>query len=685
MKSLELYIGDDKMELREDTIVALTRQVNNLGELKDRQTDFTNTFTIPKSNHNQNILESLDNINSISDKPYQKEAYKIIRGGIEIVRKGLGIIESVKDNYEIYILSGNANFFEEIKDKKLVDLSDLDVNTIWHRSGIAAAIGATSGIFWPILNRGVFDNTEWADCRSLWPAIYVHNIIDYILSEAGFNKAGDYLDSDDYKKLVLPYVSIKANDLVRGKMAAWRLVLYKAFIVLPNNEYDFYIDWDSANKYDPYTLIKPLYDGFDNIYRYFCPSDGFYKLEARLAFYITDDHGYIDIHLMNRKGKFLDSHRIDPGPLGCHDFTLEYEDYLNANDTIYVWLNVLSDEHAYEIQLDSSTTKIIVFNVDCELTAFECEVPCGINLPDITQKELLKSLAWMHCLLFITDNFTKTVHFIKFSDVIKNKRIAYDWSDKLDSSKDREPELKFKFGIYGQNNYLRYKEDEVKLDIGDDYFVFDDETLSAKKTLIEMPFAATEKNECLDGIVCAIIKCQEINKKHILDSDDINIGGYHSFDGINWIITGLYEKGLEFWYYRGNQYGVNAKFDQPVITKQPSQRILAIKKDDFTIKLHEGNKSDTYTVSENINIAYFTHPTYGSISFNRLIDDHYQEFINTMNKPKVLTAYFKLFPIDILQFNFAIPVWIDHYQSYFYVNKIEEYQGEITKVELIKI
>ncbi|GAH09224.1 unnamed protein product, partial [marine sediment metagenome] len=174
--------------------------------------------------------------------------------------------------------------------------------------------------------------------------------------EAGFNKAGDYLDSDDYKKLVLPYVSIKANDLVRGKMAAWRLVLYKAFIVLPDNEYDFYIDWDSANKYDPYTLIKSL----DDIYRYFCPSDGLYKLEARVRFYITDDHGYITINLMDRKGHILDSHLIDPGPLGTHDFTLEYEGYLNAQDTIYVYIYVLEDEFAYQIQLDSSTTKILV-------------------------------------------------------------------------------------------------------------------------------------------------------------------------------------------------------------------------------------------------------------------------------------------------------------------------------------
>ncbi|GAH23131.1 unnamed protein product, partial [marine sediment metagenome] len=85
MKTLELYIDDKKMELDEDTIIALTRQVNNLGELKDRQTDFTNIFSIPKSRINQENLESSDNINSISNKPYQRAFSKIIRGGIEIV------------------------------------------------------------------------------------------------------------------------------------------------------------------------------------------------------------------------------------------------------------------------------------------------------------------------------------------------------------------------------------------------------------------------------------------------------------------------------------------------------------------------------------------------------------------------------------------------------------------------
>jgi len=299
----------------------------------------------------------------------------------------------------------------------------------------------------------------------------------------------------------------------------------------------------------------------------------------------------------------------------------------------------------------------------------------------------------MHCLLFITDNITKTIHFIKFSDIIKNKRIAYDWSDKLDLSKDKEPELKFKFGKYGQTNYLKYKEDEdVELGLGDDSFIFDDKMLPIEKTLIEMPFAATESREgfCLGGINCAIIKCQEINKVHILDLDDGLM--YHSIDGLHWILTELENIDSFTWFYQGEDdngsSGVNAKFDEPIIIKDSSPRILAVEKvsdvgDD--IKFYEGKKEDFTGKDDNINIAYFIHPEYGDISFNGLIDDHYQEFINTMNKPKVLTAYFKLSPIDILQFDFTIPVWIDHYQSYFYVNKIEEYQGEITKVVLIKI
>jgi hypothetical protein len=685
MTNIELHIGDDKLELGIDTIIALTRQANNLGELKDRQTDYTNTFTIPKSKKNQEIFELLDNINSVSDKSYQKLSCKIVRDGIEITQNGIVSIESVKDNYEITIYSGNANFFEEIGDKKIVELTYLDVNTDWNRADIISALGATSGICWPILNRGVFNNFRWADTRSMWPAIFVHNIVEYIFIEAGYNKAGDYLDSDDYKKLILPYLSIKANDTVRGKMAAWRNALLDYFTVTATNEYDFYVNWDSATKYDPYSLIK-LKTGLWGFWRYYVPSDGLYRFRIDMRTYITASHQYVYYKLRDRRDNVLDDKTITPGGAGTYDFELEYEGYFYAQDMIYVHIHVPAAADNYQIQINA-TTKFNTLNVDCEHTAFECEVPCGINLPDITQKEFLKSLAYMHCLLFIADNIKKTIHFIRFSDIIKNKRIAYDWSDKLDLSKEREPELKFKFGKYGQSNYLRYKEDEeVELELGDDFFVFDNKMLPVEKTLITMPFAATESNTCLAGIVCAKIECQEINKGHILDMDDGLT--YYSLNGINWLHYTSATEIITVWFFHGDSVGVGARFDQPIITKQPSSRILAVKKVadvGADIRFYEGSYSSYTGEDENINIAYFIHPSYGDISFNKLIDDYYQEFINVMNKPKVLTAYFKLSPIDILQFDFSIPVWIDYYQSYFYVNKIEEYRGEITLVELIKI
>ena len=591
MKSVvELYIDDNSVELGEDTIIALTRQVNNLGELKDRQTDFTNTFSIPKSNHNQDVLGLSDNIHSTEDKQYQKALCKIVRDGIEIVQNGIIIIESVKENYEINILSGNANFVEEIGDKKIIELTDLDVDTDWNRADIITAIGATSGIFWPILDRGVFDNSEWADTRSMWPAIFVHDIIGYIFTAAGFNKAGDYLDSDEYKKLVLPYISIKANDLVRGKMAAWKYANNHSFEVEAETNPIFEVKFASATKYDPYLLISEKY----NIWRYSVPSEGLYKFTIRIVVNMEDWHGVVKFQLKTRRGNMLVNHTIYQDEETNYSFDLDYEGYMISQDGVYVEIQAFGLPILwFNINIEM-TSRFKCSDVLSDNTAFGCQVPCGINLPDITQKELLKALAYMHCLIFITDSITKTVHFIKFSEIIENKRIAYDWSDKLDLSKDREPELKFKFGKYGQSNFLKYKEDEdVELELGDDSFLFDDKTLPLEKTLIEMPFAATENKEVLAGINCATIKCQEINKGHILDADDV--GGYHSLDGVRWILTDSDNQGETVWFYGCTvPFETYYKFDEPII-KQHSPRILAVEKvadvgDD--IKFYEGNESD---------------------------------------------------------------------------------------------
>ena len=54
---------------------------------------------------------------------------------------------------------------------------------------------------------------------------------------------------------------------------------------------------------------------------------------------------------------------------------------------------------------------------------------------------------------------------------------------------------------------------------------------------------------------------------------------------------------------------------------------------------------------------------------------------------KYVEAFFKLTEVDINGLDFTIPVYIDKYKAYFYLNMIKNYQGSerATKAELIKI
>jgi len=47
---------------------------------------------------------------------------------------------------------------------------------------------------------------------------------------------------------------------------------------------------------------------------------------------------------------------------------------------------------------------------------------------------------------------------------------------------------------------------------------------------------------------------------------------------------------------------------------------------------------------------------------------------------------FNLNPIDINKFNPKIPIYLDYYGAYFYVNKINNYEtGKLTKCDIIRI
>ena len=52
-RNRQLYINGQEVYLDSDEIIPITKQVNNIAELKDRQADFTTDFKIPATRKNR--------------------------------------------------------------------------------------------------------------------------------------------------------------------------------------------------------------------------------------------------------------------------------------------------------------------------------------------------------------------------------------------------------------------------------------------------------------------------------------------------------------------------------------------------------------------------------------------------------------------------------------------------------
>ena len=76
--------------------------------------------------------------------------------------------------------------------------------------------------------------------------------------------------------------------------------------------------------------------------------------------------------------------------------------------------------------------------------------------------------------------------------------------------------------------------------------------------------------------------------------------------------------------------------------------------------------------------SYSYNLSYGDVEFpnvtdNNLKEDYIQDFEDVLNNMKYLKAYFKIDETDMVNLDFLIPVYIDRFKSYFYINKVNNY------------
>ena len=127
--------------------------------------------------------------------------------------------------------------------------------------------------------------------------------------------------------------------------------------------------------------------------------------------------------------------------------------------------------------------------------------------------------------------------------------------------------------------------------------------------------------------------------------------------------------------------------DDGTFKDEIDQRILFAKFNDVAFTYTDGTSNSAQTT--NILLTHFQKSGEINLGFDdNLIPTFYQAFIDVLDKAKIVNCLLKLNASDINQLDLTIPVYIEYFNSYFYVSKISGYnpnRNVSTLVELVKL
>ncbi len=701
MDQLQLYINDQLVDLSEDSPIALSFQINNLADVRNQQGNTSNQFKIPLTQRNRQILGFPDNVAFASHLPYKKYDAKVIQDGLEIIPYGIAELNSVDtESASMTILSGNVDFFDLI-DGKIYDMGDSSTQWgerkvwqpyehKWDLNNVAHSQTKTDGWIWPVVDYGLFQDTEDGaiiDVRHMRPGFFIKTAIELLLKSTGYKGTGSLLNDPLYPLLICQFSNSTFEHGTDYQMEPDRKGMYALQPMdvqlnhftkaNPGGNFSYgQINSDPSNQFIGNTYFKA--DSTNNVTvtatfphvkmnGYVTPVQNSSKLTAYIIYHKDGTPNSEDLFLASYTFGFDGFGEKKPGDphsdpngwtrlndssggnilaeIDIYKTKISVDVEMGVNDIIYIGYVWTGRVPTYAMFYKGNTLEVISQKVNVK---FGQDVQCERIFPDISQKDLLKDTLQRFGIICQTDNTGKTISFNSFRDIVNNIPIAKNWTHKC---VDQGKQITFQLGNYSQVNYLQYKHDDNVLPakFGWSQINIKDLTLPASSTLFESMFGTT-LNRPFYGRSIAQIK--------MVDNADGNTDFNISVEP---------------------RILIDQKLDLRPLNK--------------TVTLTDG--TNNMVVNDIISTPYFYKEGApdlpygygkGSLPFDDLRKKYYPELEEILTETKKVVRYILLTPRDILELDLLIPIYLEQDSAYYYINKIDSWRrGHPTKVELVKL
>ena len=621
---MRLFINDIEFDLPNNFKVARTKQVNDMGSISDRQTNYTQKIKLPRTKTNENNFRQLGFIGSQSNIPYINNTVKLYNenGESEIYDGFAKVFATTEDYYDIAIYDGYISFAKSIENLSLNVLDLADVNHFKTLDNVVDSFSDLTIYKYIVADyngKALYDTTK-INIDYLVPSLPISYLWDKIFTQFGFTYEGVVFDTFNFENLWLTYPKGVSDD--NPTPAAYYTNTANNLVGVINGTDSVNIKHNNAAPTDGSFLANEI--------QYIVPEDGTYIISSDLD---------IDV---------LGLEQPDPSPVpinfiltvfinGANVGTLQGGASNLGTNPLYLQLiqgNIIS------LKIESDTE---IEQVDFNSGSITYGFLAGQNIDfnetflDFKIKDFIDEILQRFSLTPFKDKYSNNIVFKTLTEILQTE-VVDDWSASSNKFVKVNSES-YIYKNYAQVNDFRYKYNDKEGDYKDGSIVVQNYNLPDNTTVVSSLIYAPEK-------LISTVLPKDSNVYKLWDKE--------------------------------------VKDDGSVKYKDLDKRFYLMRYEDFTFDSSKTIGSETLTTETTITNAPFE--SFFKLPYDEIVAEYYDNMSLILNDAKLITADIFLTESDVIDLDFSKLKFIKELGNYYLLNKVSNFKGSgVVKCELIRM
>ncbi|MGL4346885.1 MAG: hypothetical protein ACRCR9_02220, partial [Chitinophagaceae bacterium] len=254
------------MDLLKSDDIAITRQVNDIGSLSNRNVDFSQKITLPLTANNTRNFNFIYTEGNTSIVPYKRNICELIDAdtGEHVIYKGRAVVtKSSNKGYECHIYEGAIDFYKKIENKYLTETGLEGLDHLKNTTTVVASFSSTLPYAYLISDYNgrnsdtLLPSNVFLDISIDYqvPSARVSFLMDRVSNFTGFTFNGATFQTEAFKNWFLTFPKpVPENYPVVDPITSQNSTITESIILEPSGEYVYFYS----------SKLLPL--GFDDAY-----------------------------------------------------------------------------------------------------------------------------------------------------------------------------------------------------------------------------------------------------------------------------------------------------------------------------------------------------------------------------------------------------------------------------------